>query len=78
MAMFYFWKENLMRLKEGEKVISRNQIIDLRTGMDKSVADFAKMIGCSRYSVYLYESGKRRPCGDRLSKINELLAERNG
>ncbi len=67
-----------MRLKNGEKIISRKQIIDLRTGMDKSVADFAEMIGCSRYSVYLYESGKRRPCGDRLSKINELLAEKNG
>ena len=67
-----------MRLKEEDKIVWRKQIIDLRTGMDKRVADFAIMIGCSRYSVYLYESGKRHPGGERLKNINKLIAERNG
>jgi len=67
-----------MRIKEEEKTVTRKQIIDLRTGMDKSVADFAAMIGCSRYSVYLYESGKRYPGGARLMRINQLIEERKG
>lgn len=67
-----------MRIKKEEKTVTRNQIINLRTGMDKSVADFAELIGCSRYSVYLYESGKRYPAGARLTRINQLIAEQNG
>ena len=50
-------------------------IIGIRIKLDKSVAEFAKMIGVSRYSVYLYEAGKRLPRFETRAKIEKLIRE---
>jgi len=35
----------------------------------KSQADFAKLIGCSRVSISLYETGKSEPGSDKYAKV---------
>ena len=34
-----------------------------------SAADFGRLIGCSGQSVYLWESGKKRPPREQLARI---------
>lgn len=55
--------------------MTSRDIIEIRTKLDKSVAEFAKMIGVSRYSVYLYEAGKRIPRFEVRARIEKLIKE---
>lgn len=55
--------------------MTAKDIIEIRTKLNKSVAEFADMIGVSRYSVYLYEAGKRLPRSGTRARIEKLIRE---
>lgn len=55
--------------------MTAKDIIEIRTKLNKSVAEFAGMIGVSRYSVYLYEAGKRLPRLETRARIEKLIRE---
>jgi len=47
---------------------------DTRKSYGKSQAEFAKILGCSRVSISLYETGKSEPGSDKYAKVLMLKA----
>lgn len=50
-----------------------------RKAYGKSQAEFAKLLGCSRVSISLYETGKSEPGSDKYAKVlmlKEAIAQK--
>jgi transcriptional regulator with XRE-family HTH domain len=71
------WREQFWRSQESQgRILSADAFGKLRQSLGFSIADFAKLIGCSRQSLYFWECPSRRfPQSRTIDLLVKLIRE---
>jgi putative zinc finger/helix-turn-helix YgiT family protein len=71
------WREQFWKSQESQgRILSADAIEKLRQNLGFSIAEFAKLIGCSRQSLYVWESPSRKcPQSRTVDLIVKLIRE---